>query len=201
MVKKLIQVINSIPWVLSLWQCFEYAFSDFLQINSKFGHRVTSLALFGSKVGHQAVPLALPHCNVKYLRSYLQKTWRGGRVTVEIFWGDIWDPCQKKNLKIAFLTVTPFIVKFRFEKYRYLLTHLQCLQIFEVLLSDNHSSGPRNVSAVSAFAFHVWWYCHFVPKYMLKVNLIRYWMPNILSEKVIHWENGGLREAFLTKIS
>ena len=36
----------------------------------------------------------------------------------------------EKNLKIAFLTVTPFIVKLRFEKYRYLLTHLLCLQIF-----------------------------------------------------------------------
>ena len=55
----------------------------------------------------------------------------------------------EKNLKIAFLAVAPFIVKFRFEKYRYLLTHLQ---IFEVLLSDNHSTGPQNVSAVSAFA-------------------------------------------------
>ena len=51
---------------------------------------------------------------------------------------------REKNLKIAFLTVAPFIVKFRFEKYRYLLTHLLCLQIFEVLLSDKHSTGPRN---------------------------------------------------------
>ena len=50
----------------------------------------------------------------------------------------------EKNIKITFLTDAPFIVKFRFEKYRYLLTHLLCLQIFEVLLSDKHSTGPRN---------------------------------------------------------
>jgi len=36
----------------------------------------------------------------------------------------------ENNLKIAFLAVTPFIVKFRLEKYRYLLTYLLCLQIF-----------------------------------------------------------------------
>ena len=35
---------------------------DLLQMNSKFGHQVTSLALLGSKVGHQVVSLALPHC-------------------------------------------------------------------------------------------------------------------------------------------
>ena len=53
----------------------------------------------------------------------------------------------EKNLKIVFFAVAPFIVKFRFEKYRYryLLTHLQ---IFEVLLSDNHSTGPQNACAV-----------------------------------------------------
>ena len=51
---------------------------------------------------------------------------------------------KNETLKIAFLAVAPFIVKFRFEKYRYLLTHLLCLQIFEVLLSDKHSTGPRN---------------------------------------------------------
>ena len=36
----------------------------------------------------------------------------------------------RKKIKITFLTDAPFIVKFRFEKYRYLLTHLLCLQIF-----------------------------------------------------------------------
>ena len=48
------------------------------------------------------------------------------------------------NLKIAFLTVVPFIVKFRFENYRYLFTHILCIQIFKILLSDSHSTGPRN---------------------------------------------------------
>ena len=30
----------------------------------------------------------------------------------------------------------------------------------------------------SASACLVWWYCHFVPNYMMKVKLINYWMPN-----------------------
>ena len=50
---------------------------------------------------------------------------------------------QEKNLKITFLTDAPFIVKFRFEKYRYLLTYLLCIQIFEAPLSDSHSTGPQ----------------------------------------------------------
>ena len=33
-----------------------------LQIISKFGHQVISLALLGSEVGQQIVSLALPHC-------------------------------------------------------------------------------------------------------------------------------------------
>ena len=37
--------------------------SDLLQIDSKFCHQAMSLALLGSKVGHQVVSLALPHCN------------------------------------------------------------------------------------------------------------------------------------------
>ena len=53
----------------------------------------------------------------------------------------------RKNLKITFLTDAPFMVKFRFEKYRYLLTYLLCIQIFEAPLSHGHSTGPRNVSA------------------------------------------------------
>ena len=48
------------------------------------------------------------------------------------------------NLKITFFTDAPFIVKFRFEKYRYLLTYLLCIKIFEAPLSDSHSTGPRN---------------------------------------------------------
>ena len=47
------------------------------------------------------------------------KKREGGSAKVEIFVGDVWDPCQKKNIKIAFLAVAPFIVKFRFEKYKY----------------------------------------------------------------------------------
>ena len=30
----------------------------------------------------------------------------------------------------------------------------------------------------------------FVPKYTMKLKLIKYCMPNILSEKMIYWENG-----------
>ena len=58
----------------------------------------------------------------------------------------------EKNLKITFFTDDPFIVKFLFEKYKYLLTYLLCIQIFEAPLSDSHSTGPRNVSA--AFSCH-----------------------------------------------
>ena len=75
----------------------------------------------------------------------------GGSVKVEIFGNDKWDHCQKKNIKITFLTDAPFIVKFRFEKYRYLLTYLLCTQIFEAPLFDSHSTGPRNVSAAFNF--------------------------------------------------
>ena len=81
---------------------------------------------------------------------------------------------REKKLKIAFLTVTPFIVKFRFEKYRYLLTHLLCLQIFEVLLSDKHSTGPRNGRLVPLPGPVLSDDTHFVPKYMMKVKLIKY---------------------------
>ena len=50
----------------------------------------------------------------------------------------------EENLKITFFTDAPFIVKFRFEKYRYLLTFLLCIQIFEAPLSHSNSSGPQN---------------------------------------------------------
>ena len=110
------------------------------------------------------------------------------------------------KLKITFLTDAPFIMKFRFEKYRYLLTYLLCIQIFEAPLSDSHSTGPQKEDmsrtkrrTTSAFACFVWWYRHFVPKYVMKVKLIKYWMPNILPEKIIHWENGDWGK-HLTKI-
>ena len=54
----------------------------------------------------------------------------------------------EENLKITFFTDAPFIVKFRFEKYRYLLTYLLCNQIFEAPLSHSHSTGPQNVSPI-----------------------------------------------------
>ena len=112
----------------------------------------------------------------------------------------------EKNIKITFLTDAPFIVKFRFEKYRYLLTYLLCTQIFEAPLSHNHSTGPQNVSA--AFNCHCSSECvccllpvlsddtHFVPKYMMKVKLIKYWMPNILSEQNYTLGKWGTRKAF-----
>ena len=49
----------------------------------------------------------------------------------------------EKNIKITFLTDAPFIVKFRFEKYRYLWTYQLCIQIIEAPLSDSHSTGPQ----------------------------------------------------------
>ena len=67
------------------------------------------------------------------------KKCEGGSVKVGIFGNDKWNHFQKKH----HLTDTPFIVKFRFEKYRYLLTYLLCIQIFEALLSDSHSTGPQ----------------------------------------------------------
>ena len=157
-----------------------------------YGHLARCLvrgAAFFPTLRHGARWCEVDYIFVKNLGD-LGKKREGGVCQGWNFWWWHMRSLWEKNLKIVFLTVAPFIVKFRFEKYRYLLTHLLCLQIFEVLFSDNHSTGPRNVSAVSAFACLVWWYCHFVPKYMMKVKLIKYWMPNILSEKIIHCENG-----------
>ena len=47
----------------------------------------------------------------------------------------------------------PFIMKSNLEKYRYLLTHLQCIQIFEALFSVSHSTGPQNLQKT---AFSHW---------------------------------------------
>ena len=109
----------------------------------------------------------------------------------------------EENLKITFFTDAPFIVKFRFEKYRYLLTYLLCIQIFEAPLSDSHSTGPQKEDTsrtkkrtTNAFACLLSWYCHFDPKYMMKVKMIKYWMPNIVSEKKYALGKWGLREAF-----
>ena len=131
--------------------------------------------------------------------------WMGGLLRLK-FLGMTNGIIARKNIKITFLTDAPFIVKFRFEKYRYLLTYLLCTQIFEAPLSHNHSTGPQNVSA--AFNCHCSSECvccllpvlsddtHFVPKYMMKVKLIKYWMPNILPEKNCTLGKWGLREAF-----
>ena len=54
---------------------FEFAFSDLLNIVSKFVHQA-SLALFGSKVGHQVLSLALPHCfGMSYWHHQLVLGW------------------------------------------------------------------------------------------------------------------------------
>ena len=116
----------------------------------------------------------------------------------------------EKNLKIAFLTVAPIIVKFRFEKYRYLLTYLLCTQIFEAPLSHNHSTGPQNVSA--AFNCHCSSECvkRLVP---LSVACLVWWhsfrpqiydeseSDQILNAKYFVWKNytlgkWGTRKAF-----
>ena len=142
---------------------------------------------------------SMKNIGIWYLSKILEiwaKNVKGGSVKVEIFGGDIWDPCEKKNLKRAFLTVAPFIVKFRFEKYRYLLTHLLCLQIFEVLLSDKHSTGPRNGRLVPLpVACLVWWYS-FRPQIYDESET-----DQILNAKYFVWKNytlgkWGLREAF-----
>ena len=133
-----------------------------------------------------------------YLSKILEiwtKNVKGGSAKVEIFGSDKWDPCQK-NLKIAFLAVAPFIVKFRFEKYRYLLTHLLCLQIFEVLLSDKHSTGPQNGRLVPLpVACLVWWYS-FRPQIYDESET-----DQILNAKYFVWKNytlgkWGSRKAF-----
>ena len=72
----------------------------------------------------------------------------------------------RKNLKITFLTDAPFIVKFRFEKYRYLLTYLLCIQIFEAPLSDSHSTREGGERYHLPELFPKW----FCPSYMIKTT-------------------------------
>ena len=114
---------------------------------------------------------------------------------VELF-GVTYEIPARKKLKIAFFAVAPFIVKFRFEKYRYLLTHLLCLQIFEVLLSDKHSTGPQNGRLVPLpVACLVWWYS-FRPQIYDESET-----DQILNAKYFVWKNytlgkWGTRKAF-----
>ena len=116
----------------------------------------------------------------------------------------------EENLKITFFTDAPFIVKFRFEKYRYLLTFLLCIQIFEAPPSHSHSTGPQNVSA--AFNCHCSSECvkRLVP---LSVACLVWWhsfrpqiydeseTDQILNAKYFVWKNytlgkWGTRKAF-----
>ena len=105
----------------------------------------------------------------------------------------------EENLKITFFTDAPFIVKFRFEKYRYLLTFLLCIQIFEAPLSHSHSTGPQNISAGRlvplSVACLVWWHS-FRPQIYDESKT-----DQILNAKYFVWNNytlgkWGSRKAF-----
>ena len=105
----------------------------------------------------------------------------------------------EENLKITFFTDAPFIVKFRFEKYRYLLTFLLCIQIFEAPLSHSHSTGPQNISAGRlvplSVACLVWWHS-FRPQIYDESKT-----DQILNAKYFVWKNytlgkWGSRKAF-----
>ena len=105
----------------------------------------------------------------------------------------------EENLKITFFTDAPFIVKFRFEKYRYLLTFLLCIQIFEAPLSHSHSTGPQNISAGRlvplSVACLVWWHS-FRPQIYDESET-----DQILNAKYFVWNNytlgkWGSRKAF-----
>ena len=105
----------------------------------------------------------------------------------------------EENLKITFFTDAPFIVKFRFEKYRYLLTFLLCIQIFEAPLSHSHSTGPQNISAGRlvplSVACLVWWHS-FRPQIYDESET-----DQILNAKYFVWKNytlgkWGSRKAF-----
>ena len=141
----------------------------------------------------------MKNIGIWYLSKILEmwaKNVKGGVCQGWNFWWWHMRSLREKTLKIAFLTVAPFIVKFRFEKYRYLLTHLLCLQIFEVLLSDKHSTGPRNGWLVPLpVACLVWWYS-FRPQIYDESET-----DQILNAKYFVWKNytlgkWGLRDAF-----
>ena len=124
--------------------------------------------------------------------------WMGGLLRLK-FLGMTNGIIARKNIKITFLTDAPFIVKFRFEKYRYLLTYLLCIQIFEAPLSHSHSTGPQNISAGRlvplSVACLVWWHS-FRPQIYDESET-----DQILNAKYFVWKNytlgkWGLREAF-----
>ena len=57
-----------------------------------------------------------------------------------------------KSVIILLIAASVYSWAVIFEKYKYLLTYLLCIQIFEAPLFDSHSTGPQNVSA--AFNCH-----------------------------------------------
>jgi len=137
--------------IWNIWKCKGLDFAQFWSnIHQSSSNWSSTTQIFNEKYRHLIF--------VKNLGD-LGKKREGGVCQGWNFWWWHMRSLWEKNLKIAFLTVAPFIVKFRFEKYRYLLTHLLCLQIFEVLLSDKHSTGPRNGRLVPLpVACLVWWY-------------------------------------------
>ena len=129
----------------------------------------------------------------------------GGSVEVETFGNDKWDHCRNQTSKWLFSQMPRSL-------WNLVLKNIDicwltcCASKYLKLLSDSLLTGPQKEDTsrtkrrtTSAFASHVWWYYHFVPKYMMKVKLIKYWMPNIMSEIIIHWENGD-QGKHLTKI-
>ena len=174
--------------IWNIWKCKGLVFAQFWSnIHQSSSNWSYTTQIFNEKYRHLIF--------VKNLGD-LGKKREGGVCQGWNFWWWHMRSLWEKNLKIAFLTVAPFIVKFRFEKYRYLLTHLLCLQIFEVLLSDKHSTGPRNGRLVLLpVACLVWWYS-FRPQIYDESET-----DQILNAKYYVWKNytlgkWGLREAF-----
>ena len=138
--------------------------------------------------GRRLPKYSMKNIGIWYLSKVLGNGWN--------FWEWQMGSLLEKNIKITFFSDAPFIVKFRFEKYRYLLTHLLCLQIFEVLLSDKHSTGPRNGRLVPLpVACLVWWYS-FRPQIYDESET-----DQILNAKYFVWKNytlgkWGSRKAF-----
>ena len=109
------------PRIRNIWKCKGLVFAQFLS---------------NTRQSSSSWPLTTQILNEKY--QYLIFVKNLGDVHGQNTW------MGERNLNIAFLTVAPFIVKFRFEKYRYLFTHLLCIQIFRILLYDSHSTDPQN---------------------------------------------------------
>ena len=125
--------------IWNIWKCKGLDFAQFWSnIHQSSSNWSYTTQIFNEKYRHLIF--------VKNLGD-LGKKRDGGVCQGWNFWWWHMRSLWEKNLKISFLTAAPFIVKFRFEKYRYLLTYLLCIQIFEAPLSHSHSTGPQNVSA------------------------------------------------------